>query len=178
MYIHRSKKFPGVVIHVSDVVFREVQEAAACIHSMEGDSIEEVIDHQYEDMFFVETQDRFLEFVRLHGARRGCSEIHVLNAHGGRKDGKWVYEDRSRSFSLQTWIDRHAKQAAAIVLTVCNADGLTVGSRHVPIFIPDNIVGTGFAFLGEYHFTMRLPSGEEVDQYTIDYHLKQIRSQA
>lgn len=178
MYIHRSRKFPGIVVHASDEVYKEAQSLVATGPSLEGSTIEEIFDHQYEDMFFVETQDRFLEFVRLHGARRGCSEIHVLNAHGGRKDGKWVYEDRSRSFSLQTWIDRHAKQAAAIVLTVCNADGLTVGSRHVPIFIPDNIVGTGFAFLGEYHFTMRLPGGEEVDSYTIDYHLKQLRLHA
>lgn len=176
MYIHRSKKFPDVVVHVSDSVYREAQEFVADGSSLEGGSIEEVFDHQYEEMFGVGTRAQFLEFVCLHGAQRGCSEIHVLNAHGGNRNGKWIYEDRSRSFSLQTWIYRHAKQAAAIVLTVCNADGLTVRSRHVPIFIPDNIVGIGFAFQGEYHYTMRLPNGEEVDQYTIDYHLKQIRS--
>jgi hypothetical protein len=175
MHIHRSNKFLGVVVHVSDAVYREAQEIVAGGPSLDGNSIEEVFDHQYEEMFFAKAQDQFLEFVRLHGVRRGCSEIHVLNAHGGNKDGKWIYEDRSRSFSLQTWIDRHAKQAAAIVLTVCNADGLTVASRHTPLFIPDNIVGIGLAFLGEYHYTMRLPSGEEVDRYTIDYHLKQIR---
>ncbi len=177
MYIHCSKKFPGVVVHASDEVYQEALAIVADGSSMEGSTIEEIFDHQYEDMFFVEVHARFLEFVRLHGARRGCSEIHVLNAHGGNEDGKWVYEDRSRSFLLQRWIDRHTKQAAAIVLTVCNADGLTVKSRHIPIFIPDSIVGSGFAFLGEYHFTMRLPNGEEVDQYTIDYHLKQIRLQ-
>ena len=174
MYIHRSQKFPGVVVHTSEEVYQEALAIVAGGPSLEGSTIEEILDRQYEDMFSVEAQAPYLEFVRLHGARRGCSEIHVLNAHGGSSNGQWIYEDRSRSFSLQTWIDRHAKQAAAIVLTVCNADGLTVRSRHVPIFIPDNIVGTGFAFLGEYHFTMRLPSGEEVDRYTIDYHLKQI----
>lgn len=74
MYIHRSKKFSGVVVHVSDSVYREAQEIAASGPSMEGDSMEEVLDHQYEEMFGVGTRAQFLEFVRLHGAQRGCPE--------------------------------------------------------------------------------------------------------
>ncbi len=176
MFIHRSTKYAGVVIHVSHEVYQEALAAVAEGPSVEGSTLEEVLDRQYEDMFFVEAQAPFLQFVRLHGARRGCSEIHVLNAHGGSKDGTWVYQDKSRLLSLQTWINRQGKQAAAIVLTVCNTHGLTVKSRHVPIFIPDRNVGSGFAFIDEVNYTMRLPDGEEVDLYTIDYHLKRIRS--
>jgi hypothetical protein len=177
MHIVASKKFPNVVIHASNDVFAEALGIIREGFSLEGSTLEEIFDGQYEEIFFQRVGTSFQEFIRRHGALRQCSQILVLNAHGGAVNGEWTYEDRLRSYSLQTWVDRHAKNAAAIVLMVCNEHGMTVTSKHTPVFIPDRVIGKGLAFELEhlsFHYTMRMPDGEEVDAYTIDYHLRKL----
>lgn len=177
MRIVPSKRYPGLVTHVSDDVHRVHTEALQ--KEILEDSVEELLDIDYEKMFESRVDETFFQFVELYGKRHGTSGILVLNAHGGTINGQWKFQDGKCQKSVQAWINRNGKSCTAIVLLVCNGGGHDVKSRHALTFIPDTVVGGGISFdlnFRTFHYTLLLPSGEEINNDTIDWHIAQIRN--
>lgn len=174
MQIIASKRYPGVITHVSEDI--HLAHEALLTDDVLESSVQELLDYDYERIFESNIDETFFQFVELYGRRNGSSGILVLNAHGGTVDGTWKFQDGKRVRSVQNWINKHGKTCTAIVLLVCNAGGHDVRSRHALTFIPDTIVGSGILarYLHSFHYTLLLPSGEEIDNNTIDWHVAQL----
>ncbi|MCX6780503.1 MAG: hypothetical protein NT003_00060 [Candidatus Magasanikbacteria bacterium] len=197
MRVVESKEFPGYFFHLSrDIEAERMLEITASpdtqllkmvnairesfgkesVRNDRSQRIEDYLDRDLHHMFFQKIDPKFLEYIRLRGERTQRSGIGVLFAHGTTgEDGRtWLYRDGAVFTPVQRWINRHDRKYAALLLVVCNEDGCDVLVRRTPIFIPDNIVEHGFVSTQDYHYTMLIPGGEEVDDGSIDWHLKNI----
>ncbi len=197
MRVVESKEFPGFFVHVSSDIEAERRleiatpprpqdlQFVGAVQKMLGkessptersQSVEDYLDRDIHQMFVRKIDPKFLEYVRLRGERTQRSGIGVLFAHGTTsEDGRtWLYQDGDVLTPVQRWINRNDRTHAALLLVVCNADQCDVRVRLTPIFIPDNVVEHGFVSTQDYHYTMLIPGGEEVDDGSIDWHLENI----
>lgn len=175
MRVLALKNFPGVVMHVSDDVYNAHQVSLE--EETFGVTMEESLEMDFERMFQDRIDDVFFQYVKAYGNKRGSSGIIVLNVNGCTHNGKWAYVDDAFWENVQAWIDRHDTTCAALVLMVGNEDGHSVTSKSALVFVPDAMVGAGIEFdlrLREFHFTLCLPGGEEIDSNTIDWHLANV----
>lgn len=196
MRIVESKEFPGFFVHVSGDIEEErrheiempspqVLELRNVVEKLQGNKsplaeqsacVEDYLDRDIREMFIKKIDPKFLEFVRLRGERAQSSGIGVLIAHGttGEDGMTWLYQDGNRFIPVQRWIVRQDRKYSALLLVVCNEGHHNVLARHTPVFIPDDVVEHGFITTQDYHYTLLLPGGEEVDNGNIDWYLKNV----
>ncbi|MEX2033442.1 MAG: hypothetical protein WD889_02680 [Candidatus Colwellbacteria bacterium] len=112
------------------------------------------------------------EYVSL---RRRQKKMAFLLAHGGvGRDGEWYLQDGNSTQRMQEWIDEHDGKFACLVIFSCNPGHITVSSRRSLLVIADRDVTLREGPSG-YSFSLIDPKLGEVDDYTIDHRLNELR---
>ena len=80
----------------------------------------------------------------------GIPRVAILDAHGGYKNGIWIYSDTREKWHekvvqitpINTWIKEHSnKEYGALVLSCCNEKGLAPNFGLTAIFYAEGNVG-------------------------------------
>ncbi len=72
----------------------------------------------------------FREILKLYSKKNNLHGYALLQAHSGRKKGKWWFSDRKRDYILQNWINKVDGTTLAILLYCCNEHNLEVKSEQ------------------------------------------------
>ena len=113
------------------------------------------------------------EYIRLRQRRQ--KRFALLLAHGDvGRDGEWYFWDGDDSRRVQDWIDEQDGKFACLIVFSCNPGHLNVRSRRSLLVIADRDV-TLCKGPGGYHFSLIDPKHGEIDEYTIEHRLDELR---
>jgi hypothetical protein len=72
----------------------------------------------------------------------GSKKVAVLNAHGGMKDGRWVYTDYDGEiYTIQSWIDEQdVLDYGLLIVDCCNRERIRPTVRKTPIFYAEGVI--------------------------------------
>lgn len=131
--------------------------------------LEERVKHNLR--IFMERNPKYKEYIHRFSLLKG---IIILDAHGDEKEGKFVYWDGDKSYSVQNWINKQDGRTAALILACCNPASLEIRSRKSIVLVPDQTFSGERLDKGEVTIEMYVPKIGYIDNYTIDYELEQL----
>lgn len=114
------------------------------------------------------------DYIELYGHHVRTPRIACLIAHGGEEKNCWVYFDGKQRRFIQSWIDAHDRTYGCLVISACNPESITPLSSHSLLVIPDRTFSPVTIELTS--FSIIHPTLGDLD-YTIDYHLKELKKQ-
>jgi hypothetical protein len=119
----------------------------------------------------------FREYIDLYGRFNKLPRIALLEAHGDA-NGDWVFYDGDNGEierSVQNWINRKDGKYSALLLCVCNPESHTPRSKKSILVVPDTTINLGINPDHEIIFDLIVPDIGNVDSYTINYEMEQLR---
>lgn len=129
------------------------------------------------DQFF-QSNPKFKEYIDLYGKINNLSRYALLAAHGDDNRGRWVYYNKEKEYSVQSWINKVDGKYSGIFLCTCNPSNHTPKSKKSILVVPDSDVDfTGIHTRRNTIFSLLVPKIGEIDSYTIFYELEQLKSQ-
>lgn len=128
--------------------------------------LEERVKHNLR--VFMEHNPKYKEYIHRFSPLKG---VIILDAHGDEKEGKFVYWDGDKSYSVQSWINRNDGRAAALILSCCNPASLEIRSKKSIVLVPDQTFSGERLNNGKVTIEMYVPKVGYVDSYIIDYEL-------
>ena len=102
----------------------------------------------------------------------------MLDAHGGTKR-EWVYYDHGKEHTVQRWINSVDGKYSGLLICVCNPNIHTPTSKKSILMIPDHdiaIAKVGIDIGRNVCFDLYVPEKGIIDPYTIDYEIRQLKS--
>ena len=129
---------------------------------------------EYWTRFLFKDTPKFKEYLDNYGNINGLNKYALLCIHGASNNG-WFYIDGNKSYSMQSWIDWADGEYSALVLAVCNSGAYTPKSKKSILFVPDKIIYGGKGLEDSPVFSLIVPGIGEIDSYTIDYELEELK---
>lgn len=119
---------------------------------------------------------KYRQMIHLNAKMRTLKRTAVLYAHGDSINNKWYYTDGHHHFLVQGWVNRHNKNYALLILECCNPGYHEIHSRHSAVLSPNNTFSFIRKDFGLVQVELYIPEIGYIDDYTIDYEIKRIRS--
>lgn len=135
----------------------------------------------------------FKEFIVRYAKQYGIRPFAMVCAHGGDDGSRWILEDGiSKEFRAEQVIRRLKVDGkyACILMWCCNPGGYTLVCKHAFVLQPDTEFAPSHFMEGGSLYTsgfselivpknLRGTIGEAaIDEYTIGYHLRQLKQKA
>jgi len=120
-------------------------------------------------------------YIERFGHQNGFRKMFgILDAHGFEKKDVWYFADGRRERPIKNWITTHDGTYACLILRVCNPKRFSTKGKHSLVMHADTAFAPVDIELGSEGISgfnsLILPSGEEIDLYTVDHHFRSLRS--
>ncbi|MBU1111732.1 MAG: hypothetical protein ABIG93_04530 [archaeon] len=145
------------------------------IEGLDVDGIESHLEKRLDELFY--SRPLFREYIDLYGRLNNLPKMALLEAHGDT-NGDWVFYDGQNGEieqPVQKLITRNDGKYSALLLAICNPGMHTPKSRKSILVVPDTTINWGLSTDHEIIFDLIVPRIGELDSYTIDYELEQLK---
>ncbi len=124
---------------------------------------------------------KYRNYVDRYAANKDVEKTFaVFLAHGYLENGQWAYEENGRAKSVQSWVKVRDGKFGCIACYLCNPASVTIKTKRSLLLLPDRDVGFDVKSLGvekeRFHLTLIHPKEGEIDDYTLDYHIRQLKA--
>ncbi len=119
-------------------------------------------------------------YIDRYAVAKGLTkQFAVFFTHGHEENGQWMYDNKGKSRTVQSWVKANDGKFACIACYLCNPGMLTVKTKKSLLLLPDRIIG-GIEQSNDiderFHLTLIHPKEGDVDGYTLDYHLRKLQT--
>jgi hypothetical protein len=109
--------------------------------------------------------------IDINAKEHGLKGKAILCAHGGDRNGNWMFYDSKNLYRVQTWINKYDGAYSALMLYCCNPGHLEVKSKRSVLLLPNADYNRGLHRMGKVQVELFVPGYGYMDSYDFEAYI-------